>query len=187
MTQDDEKLRAQHLLGELRRAETLDDALGAGYFSDDELLSVLRGTCQLTQRQRLALALSPADRQRLGELRHLERARALLRWREAGRGVPILALHVAADDQIKPLTREGTDFTVRLIPFDLDGRVWKIQVQIDPALAAETPTGFRLLDTEDIVWLQGRPSSDGELVGYWERKESLWERVHRVGLRLLPL
>lgn len=187
MNRDDEHARAQRFLEELRRVETLDDALRGGRFSDEHLVSVLHGETRLTQRQRLALALSPADRQRLGELRQLERAKALLRWRETGWQVPTMDLRVAGDDQIQPFVVEDSGCKVHLIPFDLDGRVWKIQVDIDLELVAETPTGFRLLDTEGLVWVQGHPNAQGELIGYWERKESPWQRRHRVQLRLLPM
>lgn len=59
-------------------------------------------------------------------------------------------------------------------------------MQIAPPLIVATPGGFQLVDSEGLVWLAGHPDAYGELLGFWQRDESLWQRVHRVRLELVP-
>lgn len=185
MSTGDVRNEAIALLAELAREMPPEEA-PPRRFSDAALLDLVLGRAELSQRRRLALMLSPADRQRLAELRQLERARVLQRWRAARRPTPTLSLRAAADDRVRPLDMAGEGFSLRLIPFDLEGRLWKIALRIAPELVADTPVGFRLEDSEGLVWVRGHADAAGQLVGFWERDEALLERLQRVELRLLP-
>jgi len=156
---------------------------------DDECLgAVLRGRAPLTPPQRRLLARSAVTRDRLAWLRHRERARSLAAWQAQGLGPQPLQLLAAADETpaVGPLHLVGEHYSVALIPADLDGRAWRITVAVAPALIITTPGGFQLVDSEGLVWLAGHPDAYGELVGFWQRDEPLWQRVHRVRLELVP-
>lgn len=156
--------------------------------ADERLRALIFGRQPLTASERRLLAVSAATRDRLAWLRHLERARALAAWQAQTLGPEPLKLMAAADAHPNPapVRLTGEHYSVQLIPADLEGRAWRISVQVDPALIVATPGGFRLADSEGLVWLAGHPDAYGELLGFWQREESLWERVHRVRLELVP-
>jgi len=155
--------------------------------TDDRLLDAVRGR-PLTEQERRLLARSAATRDRLGWLRHRERARSLAAWQAQAFGPQPLQLLAAADETpaVSPVRLVGEYYSVTLIPTDLEGRAWRITVQIAPPLIVATPGGFQLVDSEGLVWLAGHPDAYGELLGFWQRDESLWQRVHRVRLELVP-
>lgn len=156
--------------------------------ADERLRALIFGRQPLTAQERRLLACSPATRDRLAWLRHLERGRALAVWQAQTLGPEPLQLMAAADEHpsLAPVRLAGEHYSIQLIPADLDGRAWRISVQVDPALIVATPGGFQLADSEGLVWLAGYPDAYGEMVGFWQREESLWERVHRVRLELVP-
>ncbi|WP_295451392.1 hypothetical protein [uncultured Thiodictyon sp.] len=156
--------------------------------ADERLRAVIDGRQPLTPPERRLLARSAATRDRLAWLRHLTRAQALAAWQAQALGPQPLQLLAAADETpaVAPVQLVGEHYSVALIPVDLEGLTWRIAVQIAPPLIAATPGGFQLLDSEGLVWLAGHPDAAGELVGFWQREEPLWQRVHRVRLELVP-
>ncbi len=179
------------------QARLIQDVLNAMAAADPEdrprladlrLRALIHGRQPLTTEERRLLARSAATRDRLAWLRHLERARALAAWQAQAMVPEPLQLLAAADEQSRPapVRLAGEHYSVQLIPTDLDGRAWRISVAIAPALILATPGGFELVDSEGLTWLAGHPDAYGELVGFWQREEPLWERVHRVRLQLVP-
>ncbi|WP_295389544.1 hypothetical protein [uncultured Thiodictyon sp.] len=156
--------------------------------ADERLQALIDGREPLTLPERRLLARSAVTRDRLGWLRHLARARSLAAWQAQALGPQPLQLLAAADEtpSVAPVRLVGEHYSVALIPADLQGRAWRIAVQIASPLIAATPGGFQLVDSEGLVWLAGYPDAAGELVGFWQREEPLWERVHRVSLELVP-
>jgi hypothetical protein len=157
--------------------------------SDARLLDALHARAPLDADERRALAGSAATRERLAFLAAAARAAALLAWQEQLERPPAplrLMAAAALEPAIAPLRIEGNQFAIDLTPTDRDGREWRISVELSAELQALTPAGFRLVDSEGEEWLRGHPDEHGELVGYWRRDESLWQRVHRVALSLEP-
>jgi hypothetical protein len=166
-------------------AADLDDTQG---LPDERLRALIFGRQPLTPPERRLLARSAVTRDRLAWLRHLERARSLAAWQEQALVPRPLQLLAAADEApvVAPVHLRGDHYGVDLTPVDLDGHVWHIALRISPELIAATPGGFQLSDSEGLVWLAGHPDAGGELTGYWNRDESLWQRLQRVRLELSP-
>lgn len=175
----------QDVLNAIAETDTDDDVQR---LPDERLLTVLAGRWPLTPQERRLLARSAATRERLVWLRNLQRARALAAWQAPALRPQPLQLLAAADETpaVGPLRLVGEHFSIALTPVDRAGRAWHIAVQIAPALIEVTPGGFQLLDSEGLIWLTGHPDVGGELTGYWQRDDPLWERVHRVRLELAP-
>lgn len=170
---------------------------------DERLLEHIRGDRPLDARQRRQVVCSVDLRERMAILEHSERIRADDRvaerrasvrevWAQRGWSGKRMRLLAAADTarEVRPLPLEVNLGSVDMIPIDAEGRVWRINVQIArnkvETVLAETPGDIRLVDSEGLVWVEGRPNQKGELVGFWERDEDLLERVARVSFELEP-
>jgi hypothetical protein len=86
----------------------------------------------------------------------------------------------------KPLHFSKEMYTMDLIPIDAQGKQWRINLKVSEDLAAMAPAGLKLVDSEGMVWVEGHPDESLELVGFRQRDEDLWERIHRVKLQLIP-
>jgi len=180
--------RPTRLTQDVLRAIAAADPQDTQGLSDERLRGFIHGRAPLTPPERRLLARSGVTRDRLAWLRHLERARALAAWEAQALVAAPLQLLAAADETpaVGPVRLVGAQYSVALIPADLEGRAWRIAVQVSPPLVAATPGGFQLVDSEGLVWLAGYPDAEGELVGFWQRDEPLWPRVHRVRVELVP-
>lgn len=170
-------------------AIAMEDHDDAPRLTDARLRSVIFGHEPLAAEEKRLLARSAATRDRFAWLRHRERARTLAAWQTQGIEPQPLQLLAAADEApaVAPLRLVGDDYTITLTPVDLDGQEWHMTLEIMPALRAANPTGFRLVDSDGLVWLAGHPDVDDTISGYWTYDESLWERVHRVSLQIMPM
>lgn len=160
---------------------------------DERLLLAIRHERPLNDVEKRQLLLSVDLQERIAILKRAERIKAEDYWTEQGwLDYPIgLAAAADADRDIAPIHIEIPLSTIDLIPIDVDGKVWKINIRIATSIAtnllAHTPLGIQLVDSEGLVWVKGIPDSQGVLVGFWERDEHLLDRLAQTSLRLLPV
>lgn len=170
-------------------AIAIEDHDDESMLTDERLRAVIFGRESLTSAERRLLACSAATRDRFAWLRHRERARALAAWQAQKIEPHPLQLLAAADNSpvVGPLQIAGEGYSIALTPVDLEGQEWHIALQVMPALLAATPSGFQLVDSDELVWLSGHPDVDGVIAGFWTHNEPLWEKVHSSRLRILPM
>lgn len=187
MTNHDKNTDMTTLWNALLEAETLEEIAAPPRLSEARVLAAIRGEKPFNDIEQLALRFSLLDRQQYTQLLQLERAKTAQMW-DAENLVPqSVSLRAAADGQVRPITLPPTDtWSARLIPIGLEGKSWKIVVTIDPHLIAMTPTGFQLLDSEDVIWVEGWPDEQGQLSGFWKGADALWQRAERVTVSLMP-
>lgn len=158
--------------------------------ADDRLRAAVRNQGELTIREQRRLLLSPDLQMRAQALRYLERMKTEDAWAEEGWAEQAMSLASAADAErvVKPLRLTGPHFSADLYPIDAEGRVWRIELRVDPAilqrLLALSTTGIRLVDSEDRNYARGRPNDQGVVVDFWQRDEDLQSLMQRVSFRV---
>lgn len=188
MTTEHRTAGLEQLLREVRKQASIDAPHTGPLLSDERLLAALHGKRPLTPAEHRLLLDSADTREQYTLLAQMERARALQAWRERGISGTIPLRLAAADETAKPtpLHYPKEMYTLDLIPIDAQGKEWRINLRVTEEFAKFSKSGVQLVDSEGLVWLEGHPDESGELVGFWARDESLWERIHRVELQLLP-
>lgn len=158
--------------------------------ADDRLRAAVRNEGELTIREQRRLLLSPDLQMRVQALRYLERMKTEDAWAEEGWAEHAMSLAAAADAErvVEPLRLTGPHFSADLYPIGADGRVWRIELRVEPAILqrflALSTTGVRLVDSEDRNWVRGRPNDQGVVIDFWQRDEDLQSLVHRVSFRV---
>lgn len=154
--------------------------------AEGRLREVVRGGAPFTAGEQRALLRSAVGREWLLQVWREEHSLAWLRWQQAEALPGPVACLAAASGEVQPLDLKGDGFALLLYPLDEAGREWRLVLRVEERLRRLTPGGFRLRDEEGRPWLAGPLDADGELRGYWEHDEPLWQAAHRCTLRLEP-
>ena len=180
------------LLGEVLRSQpNRPEALTVPFQNtpDDNqrLREAISGRQALTAGERRQLLHSPRARAQLVRIANELRGETRAHWRQAG-VTPDIVYQAAAGDEVRPLSLDSNpDFGVDLYPLDPKGRRWTISLRLSARVMDGLTAGVRLRDSDGVLWLQGRPDSDGELSGDWALPESPVDRLRRCKLSLEPL
>lgn len=193
--------------------DEVDNRARAPLLDDERLLQALRGEKALTAAEQRLLILSLETRERFVILQRVEQIRAedadddegaddaaeALRsvsqayWDACGWNDGPITLLAAADDKprVEPIRVKKKLYSVDLIPIDIDGREWRINIQIArqelEAFRENTSERVQLVDDEGKVWAEGTPNQQGELVAFLEDDEGLMQRLLRCPPTLKPL
>lgn len=142
----------------------------AGVIEERRIVEALTTGPGFRPDERRQLWLSPAARNTYFSVK--ERLRRELEERLSAAHVELRVVPLVAHGGAQALTVDGKDFTVVMQDYTQEAGEWVISLRLKSRLREQLypMTVGRLVDSEGLEWLSGRPGSRGEINSTWRHE-----------------